>query len=125
MKPKNGFTIIEILIAIIVLVVGTLGLVTTAAMVSRMLGRGSRSAAMAAFDTRRIERLRTRACISAQRTSGADTLYRGAGNWVAITNWTWTDMGNSYYRLRMITGSKTQQYRTRTDTLETGVICRT
>lgn len=124
MKTKNGFTIIEVLIAMIVLVVGTLGLVTTAAMVSRMLGRGARSSSMAAFDQRRMERLRPRACIAAQRTAGADTLWRG-GSWVAITNWTWTDMGNSYYQARLITVTKTQQYRTRTDTMEMGVICRT
>lgn len=124
MKSRNGFTIIEVLIAMIVLVVGILGLVTSAALVSRMLGRGSRSAAVATFAQRRMERLRPRACITAQRTAGSDTLWRG-GTWVAFSNWSWTDMGNSYYRVQLVTTSKTVKYHTRTDTLETGVICRT
>jgi len=40
-KNNKGFTIIEVIIAIIVLTVGVLGMVTTAALVTRMIGRGS------------------------------------------------------------------------------------
>ena len=37
---ESGFTIVEVIIAIIVLSVGLLGLVSTAALVTRMIGRG-------------------------------------------------------------------------------------
>ena len=62
-QNERGFTIIEIIIAIIVLTVGLLGLVTTGALVTRMLARGQRSATAAAFASRRLERMRIAGCI--------------------------------------------------------------
>jgi prepilin-type N-terminal cleavage/methylation domain-containing protein len=121
-RNQRGFTIIEIIIAIIVLTVGVLGLVTTAALVTRMIARGQRSAVATAFGARRLERLRARACTS--RADGADTLYRGS-NWVAINNWTFTDAGNQNYRLKVITIYKTQQNRVRRDSTETTIPCNT
>ena len=85
-KTEAGFTIVEVIISIIVLTVGLLGLVTTAALVTRMITRGQRSAEAATFAARRMERLRPRACIPSQRTAGSDTLSRG-GTWRAINSW--------------------------------------
>jgi len=123
MKNERGFTIIEIIIAIIVLTVGLLGLVTTAALVTRMIARGQRSAMAATFAAQRMERLRPAACIDAQRVGGTDTLYRGS-TWVAFSNWVFVDEGNSYYRVRVVTTYKTDQNRVRVDTLEAGIPCR-
>ena len=39
-NSQRGFTIVEIIIAIVVLTVGLLGLVSTAALVTRMIARG-------------------------------------------------------------------------------------
>jgi prepilin-type N-terminal cleavage/methylation domain-containing protein len=121
-KSERGFTIIEIIIAIVVLTVGILGMVTTAALVTRMIARGQRSADAAAFSARRLERLRPAACIPAQRVAGADTLYRGS-NWVAINNWTFTDAGNQNYRLKIVTTARTIQNRVRRDSTETTIPC--
>jgi prepilin-type N-terminal cleavage/methylation domain-containing protein len=121
-NSERGFTLVEIIIAIIVLTVGLLGLVSTAALVTRMIARGQRSAVASTFAAQRMEQLRPAACINAQRTNGSDTLYRGS-NWVAINTWTWTDQGNLYYRARIVTTYKTVQNRVRTDTLEVGVPC--
>ena len=121
-KNQSGFTIIEIIIAILVLTVGLLGLVTTAALVTRMIGRGQRSSAAAAWSARRLELLRPAGCITAQRVGGADTLYRGA-SWIAMNRWTWTDIGNNNYRLKIWTTSKTIQNRTRVDSTETTIPC--
>ena len=118
----RGFTLVEIIIAIVVLTVGLLGLVSTAALVTRMIARGQRSAVAATFASQRMELLRPAACIAAQRTNGTDTLRRGSA-WVAINNWTWTDQGNQYYRARIVTTYKTVKNRVRTDTLEVGVPC--
>ena len=123
--PRNnerGFTLVEIIIAIVVLTVGLLGLVSTAALVTRMIARGQRSAVASTFAAQRMELLRPAACIDAQRVNGTDTLYRGS-TWVAINNWTWTDQGNLYYRARIVTTYKTVKNRVRTDTLEVGVPC--
>jgi len=119
---RGGFTIVEIIIAILVLTVGLLGLATTAALVTRMIGRGQRSAAAAGFAQRRLERLRPGACLSALRVAGTDTLLRGAG-WVAINTWSWTDMGNNVYRIKIRTQSKTSRNAVRTDSTETTIPC--
>ena len=119
-QNHRGFTIIEIIIAIIVLTVGVLGLVSTAALVTRMIGRGQRSAVATAFGARRLERLRARACTA--RANGADTLYRGS-NWVAFNTWTFTDAGNQNYRLKVVTTYKTVKNRVRRDSTETTIPC--
>jgi prepilin-type N-terminal cleavage/methylation domain-containing protein len=121
---QSGFTIIEILIAIIVLTVGILGLVTTAALTTRMIARGQRSAVASLFASQRAEQLRPAACIPAQRLDGSDTLWRGS-NWVAYNNWHFVDEGNLYYRIRIVTTSVTIANRMRVDTLELGVSCLT
>src|SRR5207245_5735254 len=98
---QRGFTIIEVIIAIIVLTVGLLGLVTTAALVTRMIARGQRSAMAATYAEQRMEKMRPAACNAGQRVNGTDTLYRGS-NWVSINSWSFTDEGNSYYHLRVV-----------------------
>jgi Tfp pilus assembly protein PilV len=121
-KREAGFTIIEVIIAIIVLTVGLLGLVTTAALVTRMITRGQRSSEAATWAARRMERLRPRACVDAQRTAGSDTLYRG-GIWQAINTWTFTDAGDGNYRVQIITLGRSVQNRIRTDTTEATIPC--
>ncbi|OLC06871.1 MAG: hypothetical protein AUH41_11695 [Gemmatimonadetes bacterium 13_1_40CM_66_11] len=123
-QNERGFTIIEIIIAIIVLTVGVLGLVTTGALVTRMIARGQRSATATMFASRRLERMRVAACIDAQRLPGQDTLYRGS-TWVAINQWSFTDAGNKNYRLKIVTTYKTTNNRVRSDSSETTIPCNT
>lgn len=123
-KNRKGFTIIEIIIAIIVLTVGVLGMVTTAALVTRMIARGQRSASASAFAARRVERMRIAACIDAQRVNGSDTLYRGT-QWAAINTWTFTNLGNLNYRLKNVSLYRTTQNRVRRDSSETTISCNT
>jgi Tfp pilus assembly protein PilV len=126
---NKGFTIIEIIIAIIVLTVGILALVSTAALVTRMIARGQRSADASAFMARRLERLR--AISSAQLTGacvmplpGADTLYRGS-NWVAFNTWTVTLVPGQLqnYRIKVVSTYKTVKNRVRRDSMETTFTC--
>lgn len=121
-QNERGFTIIEIIIAIIVLTVGLLGLVTTGALVTRMIARGQRSAVATAFAARRLERMRVAACIAAQRVGGQDTLYRGS-SWVVVNTWTFTDAGNQNYRLKIVTQYKTIKNQVRQDSTETTIPC--
>src|SRR3989442_15870348 len=44
MKRERGFTLVEVIVAILVLTVGLLALVTSSALVTRMIQRGQRSA---------------------------------------------------------------------------------
>lgn len=119
-QNRRGFTIIEIIIAIMVLTVGLLGLVTTAALVTRMIARGQRSAVATAFASRRLERLRVSACTS--QTPGTDTLYRGS-QWVAVNTWSFTTPATQTYRLKIVTKSRTTGNKVRTDSTETTIPC--
>jgi Tfp pilus assembly protein PilV len=127
MKPnrkRNGFTIIEVIIAIIVLTVGILGMVTTGALITRMIARGQRTAEASAFAARRLERMRVAACVTAQRVNGSDTLYRGS-TWSAFNTWTFTDLGNLNFRLKIMSTYKTVQNKVRSDSSETTISCNT
>ena len=120
-KTEAGFTIVEILIAIVVLTVGILGMVTTSALVTRMIARGQRTAMAAEFAAQRFERLRVSGC--ANQAGGADTLRRGS-TWVAINTWTFTDALNNTWRIVVTSQFKTQQNQIKTQTLETSISCR-
>lgn len=124
LKSNGGFTIIEIIIAIIVLTVGVLGMVTTAALVTRMIARGQRSAEASTFAARRLERMRVAACIDAQRVNGSETLSRGS-TVVSTNTWTFTDLGNQNYRLKVTSTYKTTQNKMRSDSTETTISCNT
>ncbi|MBI1967876.1 MAG: hypothetical protein HYS40_07785, partial [Gemmatimonadetes bacterium] len=104
----------------IVLTVGLLGLVSTAALVTRMIGRGQRSTEAAIFAAQRMELLRSTGCLT--RTSGVEYLYRGSRP-VALNWWTWSDPGNSTHRVRLYSYYRTIQNRVRLDSLETSISC--
>src|SRR2546422_9577267 len=110
-RKQSGFTIIEIIIAIMVLTVGLLALVTTAALVTRMIARGQRSAVASMFASQRAEQLRPAACIPAQRVNGSDTLWRGPDS-VAHHNRAVPDQGNPYRPDRPGTGAKRDKQQT-------------
>jgi Tfp pilus assembly protein PilV len=126
MKQRNegGFTILEIMIAVVILMVGVLGLVMTAALTTRMMGRANRAQQAAAYASKRMEMMRPAACIAGQRNSGVDTLYRGSAM-IAYNTWDYTDIGSGSYRLRVITRWETTKNQMKSDTLEQGVPCRT
>jgi prepilin-type N-terminal cleavage/methylation domain-containing protein len=122
MKQEQGFTLVEVIIAIIVLTVGLLGLVTTAALVTRMIARGQRSAVAATFAAQRLEQLRVTTCTS--QASGSEDLFRGSTK-VATNNWSFTGLGTpvSSYGILLTVRYLTAQNSWRTDTLETMVSC--
>jgi len=64
MRSTRGFTIVEALVAVLILTVGLLGLVTTSGVVTRMIGQGRQATLAAAFASERLEVLRAQACPS-------------------------------------------------------------
>src|SRR5438132_14161994 len=76
MKRGQGFTIVEVIVAILVLTIGLLALGTSAALVTRMIGRGQRSAVAAQYAQRRLEMLRVSGCKS--QVGGSEVLIRGS-----------------------------------------------
>jgi prepilin-type N-terminal cleavage/methylation domain-containing protein len=123
---ERGFTIVEVIIAIVVLTVGLLGLVTTAALVTRMIGQGQRSAVASTFASQRMERLRVTACNPTLRADGSETLNRG-GVAVATNNWRFTDVSapgvTLAWKVSLSVEYTTVRDRKRTEQMETIVLC--
>jgi len=124
MKPnvtqEQGFTLIEVIIAVLVLTVGVLGLVTSAALVTRMIGRGHRSAVQVAFSQRRLEMLRSTACTN--QATGTDVLMRG-GVPVDSLSWQFVNRGNSTWQVIMTSKYQTDRGRWRSEISETEISC--
>lgn len=77
---RAGFTLVELMVALMVFAVGMLGLAATAGSVTRMMGGAKRQTIAATIAQSRLEKLRSSPCASI--VSGSETV-RG------ITN-TWT-----------------------------------
>ncbi len=120
---RAGFTIIEVMIAVIILGVGVIALVGASAMVTRMIGAGKHSTEAVEVANSRIEQLRrlaystTPPCTHGSFAAGTAT---GPGY---RESWTITSQANS---IRIVTDSVV--YRTaggeRPFALTTRILCR-
>jgi prepilin-type N-terminal cleavage/methylation domain-containing protein len=63
-SENSGFTIVEVLVAIVIMAVGVLGLAGTATSVSRLIGGGAQQTIAANVAMSRFEQLRSVACAS-------------------------------------------------------------
>lgn len=118
----RGFTIVEVLLAIIVLTVGVLGLAVTAGLVTGMIARGERSALAARFAAQRLERLRTAACAGSAPESGNEILRRGTVA-MASNNWRLSRLGARTWLAEVTTNFPGITGRLRSLRLETAVTC--
>ena len=59
---RRGFTIPEVIVAILVMVIGVLGLASTASVVQRMIGGGAQQTIAANMAQSRFERMRSVQC---------------------------------------------------------------
>lgn len=57
-RTESGFTLVEVLVAVVVLGVGITALVSSSAMVTRMIGRGQMETRAAQLASKRLETLR-------------------------------------------------------------------
>lgn len=119
---RSGFSLVEVLVAVIILGVGVTALVGSSAMVTRMIGRGKVETQAAQVASRRIETLRVAANSTSPRCTAAS--FAGGGPVTAnrITeSWVVPAAG----RVRSI--QVTVTYRTaqgpRTATLQTRIEC--
>lgn len=87
-RSARGFTLVEILVAIVLLTVGVMALLGSSALVSRMIGRGRGSTFAVQVATARLERLRrvaastTPRCTSPQFVSDSTTTAGVAERWI-------------------------------------------
>src|SRR5262245_58976565 len=86
-----GFTLLEVLIALVVLEVGVLALLATVGTATRLIGRAHRATLAATFAGQRLERLRVRACAS--QTAGWE-IRGNAGAALDSIAWRFPDAGD-------------------------------
>jgi len=114
-KSNSGFTLVEVIIAIVVLTVGLLGLASTAAVVTRMIGQGQRYSEAAAIASERFEILRAQSCPS--MAAGSETKDQFSLRWtVSSVNGTKGNLLSVYVTSPTGTG-------TRVDSFVTAVAC--
>jgi prepilin-type N-terminal cleavage/methylation domain-containing protein len=71
-RPSSGFTLIEVLVALIILSVGILALTGSSAVINRMIGRGKVETQAAMAGSRRLEALRRAAASTTPRCTASE-----------------------------------------------------
>lgn len=101
MARPHGFTIVEVLVALVVFALGVLGMAAETAALTRLVARGRRAAAVTSAAAGRLERLRAGACVA--RQDGTESLSRGSAT-LATLRWAWSlaPPGDSSYRVELI-----------------------
>lgn len=115
-KAERGFTVVEVLIAVLVLTVGLLGMVTTAALTTRMIAQGQRYGEASAIANERFEILRARSC--SEMTGGSAQVGRFSVSWTVTPNAAGT------WRRVDVTVVSPAARGTRTDRFTTIIACR-
>lgn len=116
MSGERGFTIVEVIIAMIVLSVGLLGLVSTAALTTRMISQGQRYSEAAALANQRFEILRATPCPS--MANGSNTVGQ-----VQVT-WGVTSIQSGRARQATVDVRSSTGTGTRSDRFQTVIYCR-
>ena len=119
---KYGFTVAEVLVAVVVLTVGVLALVGSSALMSRMIGRGRHATIAAMLAASRLERLRLVARSTSPPCTAPEWQGGSAVEAGVLQSWEILDPAGVARRLQLIV-----RYRTplgpATDTVVTAVLC--
>jgi Tfp pilus assembly protein PilV len=81
-RRRNGFTLAELLVALLLLDCALLALVSTSAAITRWLGAAGAAAHAAAATIARVERLASQSCAAA--TAGSTVDARGMREWWTV-----------------------------------------
>lgn len=92
-RARSGFTLVEALVAVVVVGIGVVALMSASASITRMIGRGKMETRAALAATRRVEILRSAAAASTPRcangafASGGPVMVGGvAEQWEVATS---------------------------------------
>jgi prepilin-type N-terminal cleavage/methylation domain-containing protein len=121
-QATKGFTIVEILVAVIVLSVGVTALVGTAGMVTRMVQRGKMSTRAADLAAKRMERLRLAALSTTPRCTSGTFASGGPATYQGVTE-TWVVGAAAALRTVTVNVSYKTAQGTHTDVLTTQIRC--
>ena len=118
-SDTRGFTLIEVLIAVVILSVGVLGMVGTAGLVSRMIGQGKRNTQAAMVAMQRMETIRE----TALSTNPRCTALAGGTATTNGVNEIWTVAGAGRSRRIQLIIRYASNRGSVTDTVRTVVSC--
>jgi len=121
-RDRSGFTLIEVLMAVVILGVGVVALAGSSATVTRMIGRGRHETTAAQVASRRLEALRAAALSTTPRcTAGA---FASGGPTVTdkVTE-SWVVPVNGNLRTVTVTVVHPRARGTHTDVLTTRIEC--
>ncbi len=99
MSRPPGFTLLEVLVALVLLTIGLLVLTAQTASLLRALARARRAEEVTVAATARLEQLRATGCVA--RTDGSESVRQGAGT-IARLDWGWSPDADSAHRLRLV-----------------------
>jgi hypothetical protein len=119
---RSGLTIAETVVALVVLSVGVLALVGSAALASRMVGRGRHSTLAGQLAAARIERLHQIAFSTVPPCIGAEWRSDSAGDPGLTESWQILDPAGPARRVRIVLRSRHARG-TSSDTVVTGILC--
>jgi prepilin-type N-terminal cleavage/methylation domain-containing protein len=100
MRRPNGFTVLEVLVAILVWAIGLLGFGVETAALTRQISRARRAALVSGIANARLERLQVGACSG--RVDGSETIAQGSVT-IATLRWTWSESRPGTYQVRLAT----------------------
>jgi prepilin-type N-terminal cleavage/methylation domain-containing protein len=124
-RSEQGFTIIEIMLALIVLSVGVMALVGSSALATRMIGRGAKTSEVTQVAMARAELLRAYAaqtspgCTNANVKTDSNTTASGIGE-----KWVLLGAAGDFTRDVRMTFSYRVPRGTRTDTMMITLYCK-
>jgi prepilin-type N-terminal cleavage/methylation domain-containing protein len=121
-RSAGGFTLLEVLLAVVVLSVGVLALVGTAALTSRMIGRGAQAARVGLTAATRIERLQQAALATSPVCGGPDWRSDSAGGPTLTESWEVLDAAGTVRGVRIVLRSR-HPGGSSNDTVSTAVLC--
>lgn len=119
---SSGFTIVESLIAAVVLSVGLLALAGSSALAGRMVGRGAASTRAALLVATRIERLRQISSSTVPPCTGAEWRGGSSGGPDLAEAWELLDGPGPVQRVRIVVRSRHPRG-TSSDTVVAGFLC--
>jgi prepilin-type N-terminal cleavage/methylation domain-containing protein len=119
---RSGFTILESLIAVVVLSVGVLALVGSSALTSRMVGQGAVATRAGLIAATRIERLRQIASSTVPPCTGAEWHSGSSGGPGLVETWELLDAPGPVRRVRIVVRSR-HPTGTSSDTVVAGFLC--